>query len=224
MSFFSFLIHSIKHDLLETIYPTLCPGCGALTDENHIWCSKCMKRMWNPRLINSSQSRYLKGCYTLCFYNEPIRKCIIQLKYNDRTERKRAFPSLLNKFPYWERLKEYDIVIPIPLSKKKMRLRGYNQVDLIFEKWMKRQGKTYLPDGLKRIRTAQTQSLLSREERQQNTKGVFWINHNYDITGKKILIVDDIYTTGATMNAAAEELIRAGAKEVFGLTIASGAW
>ena len=105
-----------------------------------------------------------------------------------------------------------------------MRLRGYNQVDLIFEKWMKRQGKTYLPDGLKRIRTAQTQSLLSREERQQNTKGVFWINHNYDITGKKILIVDDIYTTGATMNAAAEELIRAGAKEVFGLTIASGAW
>lgn len=224
MSFFLKAIHGIRHEILEIIYPTCCPGCGTLTDDHHIWCDECMKRMWNPRLLNSAHSEYLKGCYTLCFYNEPIRRCIIQLKYNGRTDRNRAFPSLLNKFPYWERLKEYDIVIPIPLSKKKMRLRGYNQVDMIFEKWMKRQGKTYIPDGLKRIRTARTQSLLSREERLKNTKAIFWINHKYNISGKKILLVDDIYTTGATMNAAAEELIRAGAAEVFGLTIASGAW
>lgn len=70
---------------------------------------------------------------------------------------------------------------------------------------------------------AETQSLLSRSERYDNIKGIFHINRNVDVRGKYILLVDDVYTTGATMESAAHELKRAGAASVTGLTIASGA-
>lgn len=93
----------------------------------------------------------------------------------------------------------------------------------MFEEWMKKAGKEYLPRGLVRFRAAETQSLLSRTERYENIKGIFHINRNVDVIGKHILLVDDVYTTGATMESAAHELKRAGAASVTGLTIASGA-
>ena len=114
-------------------------------------------------------------------------------------------------------------MIPIPLSSEKKKWRGYNQVDLMFAAWMKEAGYDYRPDALVRIRSAHTQSLLSRKERFQNIKGVFHIARSMDVKGETILVVDDIYTTGATMEAAAHELMRAGAKKVMGMTIASGA-
>lgn len=101
---------------------------------------------------------------------------------------------------------------------------GYNQVDMMFEEWMKKAGKEYLPRGLVRFRAAETQSLLSRTERYENIKGIFHINRNVDVKGKYILLVDDVHTNfGATMESAAHELKRAGAASVTGLTIASGA-
>lgn len=115
------------------------------------------------------------------------------------------------------------MVIPVPLSQKKQKERGYNQVDIIFQKWMTRQGWLYMPDGLIRFRNTHTQSLLLKEERYKNIKGAFHIRPGVDVKGKQVLCVDDIYTTGATLSAIAHELHRAGAKKVMGLTIASGA-
>ncbi len=76
----------------------------------------------------------------------------------------------------------------------------------MFEEWMEKAGKKYLPRGLVRFRAAETQSLLSRSERYDNIKGIFHINRNVDVRGKYILLVDDVYTTGATMESAAHEL------------------
>ena len=148
---------------------------------------------------------------------------MIRLKYNGRVELKHAFPPLLTVFPWWERLKEYEIVIPIPLSKARFRERGYNQVDMIFRKWVETSGKTYIPHGMVRMRNTETQSLLTKEERYKNMRGVFHVNKGTSVKGKKILLADDIYTTGATMESAAHELMRAGAEKVVGITIASGA-
>lgn len=210
-------------DLIDIIYPAICPGCGKVMDSGGLWCEDCLKTIWDPWLINSSNTGHLKGCYTLCRYEGSLRDCIIGLKYNNRKEKKRAFPPLLDRFPYWQRLGSFDMVIPVPLSRQKMEKRGYNQVDLMFEEWMERHHKDYVKNGLVRIRSAETQSLLSRTERFENIKGLFHIQKGLSVKGKTILIVDDVYTTGATMESCAHELMRAGAGKVMGLTIASGA-
>lgn len=107
-------------DLIDIIYPATCPGCGKVMDSGGLWCEDCLKTIWDPRLINSSNTGHLKGCYTLCRYEGSLRDCIIGLKYNNRKEKKRAFPPLLDRFPYWQRLGSFDMVIPVPLSRQKM--------------------------------------------------------------------------------------------------------
>lgn len=209
--------------VLELLYPTCCPGCGKKTDPHRPWCESCIRKFWNPRLLNSSHTAHLDGCYTLCNYEGAMRQCILQLKYGGKTSRKRVFPVLLDRFPWWDRLEEADDIIPVPLSRLKYQKRGYNQVDLIFETWMKRNGRNYMPQGLVRFRDTATQSLLARNERFSNIGGVFHINRNVDIMNHFVLLLDDVYTTGATMESAARELKRAGARRVTGMTIASGA-
>lgn len=210
-------------DFLSLLYPTCCPGCGKVMDADVVWCEDCLRPLWDPRLVNSSFSDHLEGCYTLCNYEGAVRQCILQLKYGGRIGRKQVFPPLLTRFPFWDRLEECDMVIPVPLSKKKQKERGYNQVDVIFQDWMKKQGWIYIADGLVRFRNTYTQSLLSKEERYKNSKGAFHIRPGVEVVGKTVLCVDDVYTTGATLSAVAHELHRAGAKKVMGLTIASGA-
>ena len=120
-------------------------------------------------------------------------------------------------------MEDFKIVIPVPLASRKMKERGYNQVDKMFQKWLESAGKEYFPQGLVRLRRGETQSLLTRVERYKNIKGAFHINKGMDVKGRKILLVDDVYTTGATMEAAAHELKLGGAEKVVGMTIASGA-
>ena len=179
--------------ILELLYPSTCPGCGSDTSLKNLWCEECIRQFWNPRMLSSSSTKYLCGCYTLCNYTGGLRKCVIRLKYNGRAELKHAFPSLLMAFPWWERLKEYETVIPVPLSKTRFRERGYNQVDMIFRKWMETAGKIYLPYGMVRMRNTETQSLLTKEERYKNMRGVFHVNKGLSVEGKKILLVDDVY-------------------------------
>ena len=71
-------------DILETLYPTCCPGCGRVVDPNVQWCEACLRKIWNPRLLNSSFTDHLSGCYTCCDYAGAIRDCIIQIKYGER--------------------------------------------------------------------------------------------------------------------------------------------
>ena len=209
-------------DILDIVYPETCPGCGKAISES-AWCKSCVRKFWNPRMISSSPSKYLWGCYTLCNYIEGVRKVLIRLKYGGKREMKKAFPELLDQFPWQERLSDCSKVIPVPLAKDRRKERGYNQVDLIFQEWMENNKRNYMPDAMIRMRNTNTQSLLSKSERYANIKGVFHINKGVDVRGENILLVDDIYTTGATMEAAAHELKRAGSGKIVGLTIASGA-
>lgn len=209
--------------LLDLLFPVCCPGCGTMTDAEHPWCEACVRQFWNPRMIQSAHSRDLEGCYTCCQYTAGIRDCIIQLKYYGKKNLKRCFPMLLARFPWWERLASYPIAVPVPLSRRRRESRGYNQCDLIFQDFMKNLGKTYDAELLVRLRDTKVQSTLDREERRKNIRDAFHINRGRRIEGQCILLLDDVYTTGATMEEAARELKRAGAAAVMGLTLASGA-
>lgn len=209
--------------LLDLLFPCCCPGCGKVTGAERPWCEDCLRTFWDPRLLSRSHSRELEGCYACCRYAGALRSCIIQLKYNGRKNRGRVFPMLLARFPWWDRLALYDLAVPVPLSAARKESRGYNQCDLIFQPYMESIGKSYDPDFLVRLRDTKTQSELDREARLRNVKGAFHINRGRSARGRRILLLDDVYTTGATMREAARELRRAGAVSVMGLAIASGA-
>lgn len=90
----------LAESILELFYPSTCPGCGNHTSLKNLWCEKCIRQFWNPRMLSSSLTKYLCGCYTLCNYTGGLRKCVIRLKYNGRVELKHAFPPLLTAFPW----------------------------------------------------------------------------------------------------------------------------
>ena len=134
-----------------------------------------------------------------------------------------SFPRCWRPFPGGARLSSYDLAVPVPLSAARRSERGYNQCDEIFSDFLTRAGKEYIPDFLVRIRDTKVQSKLSREARRDNVRGAFHVNRGRSAAGRRVLLVDDVYTTGATLGEAARELRRAGALSVMGFTAASGA-
>ena len=118
------------------------------------------------------------------------------------------------------RFKESDVLVPIPLARKKLKNRGYNQAEEIAKKLGKELKIPVIIDCLIKIRENLPQMELSKEERQENIKGVFEIKNKEKIQGKKILLVDDVYTTGATMEECAKVLKQAGAREIWGVVVA----
>jgi ComF family protein len=115
---------------------------------------------------------------------------------------------------------EYSLLIPVPLHVKKLRQRGFNQSLLL----ARALGKKYkLPVNfslLKRSKFTLTQTGLHKNEREKNIKGAFIVTDKEKISGKKIILIDDVYTTGATINECAKTLIKAGAEKVAALTLA----
>lgn len=173
-------------------------------------------------MIGGSRTGSLEGCYTLGDYRGPLKKALLQLKFSGRPSRGGAFVFLLRHFPWWQELERADLCVPVPLSRKRKRQRGSNQTDLIFQKYMEDRGKSYA-EALIRIRDTRPQHFLGRQERKKNLRMAFWVPCGEQVRNRNILLLDDIYTTGSTMKAAAEELKRAGALTVTGMTAASGA-
>lgn len=208
---------------LSFLYPTICPECEKVLDEGMYWCEPCLRKNSSFALLNTAFDNNMDGCYTLSTYKGGIRKALIQLKYNNKRNRRKAIHCLFDEFPCWDRLKKYEIAVPIPLSKEHLIKRGYNQVDLIFKDILIQKKFYYNENILIKQKNTKIQSKLRFEERIGNVKDVFSVNKNINIKNKNILLLDDIYTTGATMKSAAKVLKFSGAKSVLGLVVSSGA-
>ena len=117
-------------------------------------------------------------------------------------------------------LKNFDLIIPVPMFKTKKLKRGYNQTELLGKNLSKKLGLEYLEDVLVKIKENRTQSLVLKNERKQNVKNVFKIKNPFYIKNKKIILVDDIYTTGATIDECTKLLKKSGVKEILVLVIA----
>ena len=117
---------------------------------------------------------------------------------------------------------EFDLIIPVPLFKTKLRERGYNQSDLICRGINEHLKLKFIPDLVKRIRHTFTQTKLNREERIDNMKDAFVLNTKYkdEIYGKKIIVVDDVVTTGSTMNEVIKILRANHSAEILAFTLA----
>jgi len=111
------------------------------------------------------------------------------------------------------------VVIPIPLGKKRMKERGYNQVAMVAIPLSMQLGLGYLSSALVRAKETRSQVGLSASERQENVKDAFFADRK-KVNGRTVMLMDDVSTTGATLSSAAEALYASGAKDVFALTIA----
>ncbi|MFR2196198.1 MAG: ComF family protein [Clostridia bacterium] len=114
----------------------------------------------------------------------------------------------------------YDIIIPVPISKKRNKERGYNQSFLIAREIAKNEKVKLKNNVISKVKNNNTQSKLNKEERAENVKNVYKITNNKEIIDKNILLIDDIFTTGATLNECSKMLKQAGTKKVDVLTIA----
>lgn len=151
-------------------------------------------------------------------YQGPLRKAIHGLKYHRNLALGDYFaPALVQVFS--DQKWDIDLIIPVPLSPNRRRQRGYNQAEILAIPLALAIQKPLAPHALAKCRETPSQVGQSASERLGNVKDAF-IAHSQSVSGHRILLIDDVITTGATLNACAEALFKAGANAVFGLTLA----
>lgn len=211
----------LKEWLLNLLYPPRCPGCGTAVSRHGQWCFSCFGAVWRPRRLQRRRGSRLAACYCLCDYRGPVRTMLQRLKYDGAVRYEQAAEELLTQFPWPEQLGHIDCVVPVPLAPEKERKRGFNQSEVLFRSWAERCWPW--KNCLQRVRSTQAQWHLDKADRADNVKRAFEVKGSFDVRGKHILLVDDIYTTGTTMEACAYALHKKGAASVTGFVIASGA-
>jgi ComF family protein len=151
-------------------------------------------------------------------FEHPVREALHQLKYRRNIGLGEALATQMSPFVAqlgWP----VDTIIPIPLGKKRLKERGYNQVAMVAKPLALCLGMDYRPAALIRARETRSQVGLSAMERKQNVLNVFQADKN-KIGGRTVLLMDDVSTTGATLSSAADALYTSGAKDVYAITVA----
>lgn len=200
---------------LEIIFPPKCGICGKI-GEGYI-CNNC----YNMFVINKIYKNYNRERFHMLKYEGIIRDKLIEYKFNDKPHLYRMFYEILIKDKNaCDFFKGYDIIIPVPIHKKRKSLRGYNQSELIAKKLSDRFKMPMYIDVLKKQINTIPQSSLGKKARKSNAQNVYKVDNMQKIKNKNVVIVDDIYTTGATANECIKVLKDAGAYRVGIITIA----
>ena len=177
----------------------------------------------NLKMLDKDNSKIYKKIekFHIFKYEDLVRKLIIQYKFNDKAYLYKMFCEFIVKDKKsFDFINSYDIILPVPIHRKRKKQRGYNQSELIASELAKiAQIKCYT-DVLIKVKNNKPQSSLSGKIRKENTKNVYKLINFEKIDNKKILIFDDIYTTGATINACTQELQKANVADIGVLTLA----
>ena len=154
-------------------------------------------------------------------YEGLIRNAIIKYKFQDKSYIYKSFVKFMTKNEkLMEFLKSYDIIIPVPISKQRKKERGYNQSLLLAKEISKIYNKRINTSCLYKIKNIKEQSKLNKEERAINIQGVYKLKNKQILTNRRILIIDDIYTTGSTVRECSQMIKEAKPEKIGVLTIA----
>ena len=201
----------IFKNILAVLFPQKCLGCKK---ENEILCSDCLLK------INRPDTPHLNGIHIAANYQDLVlKKALWMLKYQGVKQLAKPLAELI-KERIWKKLETGDwLIVPVPLSKNKLRHRGYNQAELIARELP---GNVRADVLFKKFHTKSQVEVKDKEERLANIIGSFEVRNPEKIKGKKIILIDDVLTTGATMREAKKVLKQAGAKKVIGIVVARG--
>ena len=217
--------------ILNLIYPPMCGICGKFND--NFLCPKCQKILENEAVFgidkyekikiekNLQERKYFNEHLYIFEYEGIIRRIILKYKFQDKAYLYKTFVNfLLKNKNFFEFIKKYDTIIPVPISRKRRAMRGYNQSELIVKEIANFTNLKEESDCLFKIKNVIEQSKLNKEERQKNIQGAYELRNKEKLYKNKILLVDDIYTTGSTVNECSKVLRGAKPKQIGIFTIA----
>ena len=206
-------------DFFNLLVPALCSACGnTLVKNEHIICTTCMYELPRTRYrsyTDNPVSRlfwgrvYIEYATALFQYQKGSRfqNLIHELKYKNRLDIGLELGRLLGAELRGSPMASADILLPVPLHRKKLRQRGYNQCHPIAEGLSASLGIEWSSKQLSRISVSLTQTNKSRMDRWSNVEGIFRVETPEKLTGKHVILIDDVVTTGATLDACATALL-----------------
>ena len=228
----AYQINDLTSDLLNLIWPTTCQACGErLYKAEEAICTNCLAHLprtnyhlWAENDFHKLFWGRIPVMYTTALYffekESPYRKLIHKLKYQKMPEIGVALGREMGYEIKASVFEEIDIILPVPLHPRKKQLRGYNQSDMIAKGLSEGMDKPWSATILKRNKHTATQTRKGKYERWQNVKSIFTVDPANKIRDKHVLVVDDVVTTGATLEACVAELLEKGASHVSLATLA----
>ncbi len=217
-------VRKIFSDFLGLFFPDCCLGCqGGLVRGEHRLCTRCLAELPVVSATDTSLVERLMAvpglsqAYALLhFHNRGmVRNLLHELKYGHHPDIGFQMGLLLaERLKNYEETRNCDMIIPVPLHRKRLRKRGYNQSACLARGLSRGLGISVMEDVLFRTRETSTQTRKSRFARWLNVRLAFEVRNPARIAGKRIMLCDDVVTTGSTLEACAGELIHAGAGSV----------
>lgn len=202
----------------EAIREPVCPRCGAPlapggTEPQGALCAACLARGPDRSPALSVRS--------VAQYNGNVREAILRVKFGRQQPVARSLSLyLIEQFPRLFPAGAFDLILPVPLHPTRLREREFNQSVLLARPLAGRLRIALELDAVVRVRNTLPQSASSEADRRRNLRGAFRARRPGRIRGRSILLLDDVYTTGATLEELARTLLAAGARKVSGLTLA----
>jgi len=226
--------HNLLNAVLEFIYPVYCGGCNT---KGEILCRECVdsfrtveeeatcpvcgkwigKRVLCGECIQKKRG-FSKGCYGF-YFEDRLRDAIHSFKFHDRKDVGKYLVRLITKKVIFFS-ESFDCIVPIPVTEKRLKERGFNQSFIIGEEISGITGKPLYHSILYKIKNTVDQYSLHKDDRKKNIKGAFAVKNSHKIKAKKVLIVDDLFTTGFTAKEASVVLLRAGADDTLFFSLA----
>lgn len=218
-------VHIITDSLLQLFYPVVCAGCGsdALTSESQL-CVKCIHELpltgfelhsLNPiEKMLVGRVKYEKATAQLYFTKESLlQRLMHQFKYRGNKDLGKQLGVMMGaQLLESSRFDDIDALVPLPLYENKEKKRGYNQSKVLCEGIREVMNVELIDDAIERPLFTETQTKKNRIERWKNMEGKFNLVNSNKISGKHVLLVDDVITTGATIEACANTLLEANAR------------